>query len=189
MFGLVDESGRVTSAGRHAMPPPAAGQDYWMAFPVVTTPGEYRLRFAVSDANGNVGSVEHRVAAHLARFGSLSASDLFTTWIGAQGEPRFLALDTLPAAATMVQAWIELYPDAGTEAGSAATVHFTVMRDGETNPVLDRDVAPTANQATLTAAIDIPGALFEPGEYTIRATISQAGAVVGAVSSTFRRDK
>ena len=68
MFAIVDQAGKVVNAGRQPVPAAPAGEDYQLAFPIGVAPGAYRLRFAVADAAGNIGSVEQSVDARLARW-------------------------------------------------------------------------------------------------------------------------
>jgi len=52
--------------------------DYLLSFAVPVTPGRYRVRFAVADAAGAVGSLETEVAARLHQVGPFVTSDLLT---------------------------------------------------------------------------------------------------------------
>ncbi len=56
VFGLVDETGALKSVPR--APERLAGGNYRLEFLVPVVPGKYRLRFAVADATGAVGSIE-----------------------------------------------------------------------------------------------------------------------------------
>ncbi len=103
MYALVDGAGKVVKAGRQAVPAALAGDDYQLAFPIPLAAGAYRLRFAVADALGNIGSIEHGVEARLPHLGAVSVSDLFTTWVGTDGVRRLLALETLPDDAGIPQ--------------------------------------------------------------------------------------
>lgn len=155
MFAIVDGPGKVVQSGWREIAPVATGEDYRIAFAVPLTAGSYRLRFAVADANGNIGSVQRPVDAVLHRFGPLLASDLLATWTGADGASRFLALDLLPAAAATLRATVELYPD-DLGASSSISVRFTLLRNDDTMPMTVRDVTPVANGGVLTAAARCP---------------------------------
>ena len=87
MFAILDQAGKMVTAGRQPVEAALAGEDYQLSFPIVLEPGAYRLRFAVADAAGNIGSVEQSVDARLPKLGAVTVSDLVTTWIDPP-EPR-----------------------------------------------------------------------------------------------------
>jgi hypothetical protein len=187
MYALVDDAGRITQAGRREVPAPAAGEDYRLAFPVPIDAGKYRLRFAVADARSSVGSVEHAVTAGLTHIGAFSASDLFTTWAGIDGVPRFLALERLPEGAETLQASLELYPDDGTRPVPDVVVRIVVTLVGRETSIFEREVAPEVAGTTRTATVELPVGQLNAGTYSIRATVVEAGVVTGAVSTVFRK--
>jgi VWFA-related protein len=184
MFAIVDQAGKVVNAGKQAVQSAPPGEDYQLAFPIGITPGSYRLRFAVADAAGNIGSVEQGVDARLPRLGAVSVSDLVTTWNDADGKRRFLALETVPAAATSVRAFLELYPEGGTP---ALEVRFFVLKAGESTSVLEETRTPLPDGTALAAAIDIPVGTLGSGSYTLRATVIEGGVETGTVTTSFRK--
>ncbi len=189
MFALVDESGKIVQEGRKQVPPAAAGspaQDYQLALPVPLAPGTYRLRFAVADVAGNIGSVEQPIKATLPHFGRCTVSELFTTWSGADDVSRFLALETLPDSAETLRMSIEIYPD---DPGAAldVIVKLALIPAGASDPILEREILPAGDGATRSASASLPTGQLAPGAYTIRATIVEGGAVTGTVSSTIRK--
>jgi VWFA-related protein len=186
MFALVDAAGKVVNAGRQAVPSAPAGEDYQLAFPIPAAAGAYRLRFAVADAAGNIGSVEQAVDAKLAHLGALSVSDLVTTWYGTDGGRRLLALETLPDTAESVRVFLELYPDAPAGPASLGVV-FALLRDGESAPLEEHDVNPAPDGPALSAGIDLPVSALAPGGYIIRATILENGRATGTVSTHVRK--
>ncbi len=186
MFALVNEKGQIVQAGQPSVTQTAAGDDYRVAFGVPLVAGSYRLRFSVADANGNIGSVEHGVASRLARFGRVSASDLFVTWTGANNKRQFLALETVPDAAETLWASIELYPDTP-EPPPDVRVRFQLIRVGETAPDIERDVTPVRDGTLLSASVEIPVAGLDAGSYTIRATILESGTPTGTISTGIRK--
>jgi VWFA-related protein len=189
MYALVNESGKTLQQARREIPPGAPNADYQLAFPVRLEPGNYRLRFAVADANGNVGSLEHRVVANLAHMGAFSVSEFFMTWAGADGAPRFLALETLPGSAQTFRATLELYPDNAAAPPADVTVRLAVLRAGEDTPLVEHDLTPVANAgaAGLVVSAEMPVEMLEPGTYTVRATLLESGAVMGTVTSAIRK--
>ncbi len=187
MFALVNEAGQVKQAGRRQVPAPPAGEDYQLAFPVPIEAGRYRLRFAVADAKNNLGSVEHAVTAGLAHFGAFAVSDLFTMWSGADRQPRFIALERLPAGAETIGASLELYPDDAGAAVPDVTVHFAMLPVGSDTPALERDVTPEVVGTVRSAIAELPVDDLQEGVYTIRATVIEAGRATGTVTTTIRK--
>ena len=186
MFALVNETGRVVQAGRPAVTQGAPGDDHRVAFGVPLVPGNYRLRFSIADANGNIGSVEHNVTARLARFGRVAVSDLFVTWSGDDGRRQFLALEKVPEASSTLWAALELYPDTP-ESAPDLSVRFVLIRVGETAPRIEHDMTPVRDGTLLSASLEIPAADLLPGSYTLRATVLDGGSPAGSISVGLRR--
>jgi hypothetical protein len=186
MYALVNASGQAVRAGKQTLATPADGGAFQLAFPIVASPGVYRLRFAVADAAGNIGSVEHALDARLPQLGAVSVSDLVTTWTDADGARRFLALETVPPAATTLRAFLELYPDVPTVTPSLV-VRFTLTAADGGSAVLERDVTPAPDGNALAAGLDLPVTNLAPGGYTLRATIMESGKAIGTVTTSFRK--
>lgn len=187
MYGLVDDFGQITQERRKDVPEPTAGEDYALAFPVPIGAGSHRLRFVVADAKGNVGSVEHGVTVRLAHIGAFSVSDLFTTWFGPDGQPRFLALERLPGRALMIGATLELYPDNATGPVPDVVVRFAVSMPGQDTPLVERSITPDIVGTTRAATAELPVDDLQPGTYTIRAEVVEAGVITGTVTTTIRK--
>jgi VWFA-related protein len=186
MFAVVDQAGKIVNAGRQPVPSAMAGEDYQLAFPIGVAPGAYRLRFAVADAAGNIGSVEQSVDARLPKLGSVTVSDLVITWIDADGKRRFLALETVPAAAASMRAFLELYRESSGIA-PAIEVRFAVFKAGESAAVLEETRTPLPEGTALAAGIDILVGTLGSGDYTLRATVVEAGVETGTVTTSFRK--
>lgn len=187
MFALVDETGKIVKEAHARVPRPAPGADYFLAFPIPLEPGGYRLRFAVGDATGNVGAVEHQVAGRLTKTGAYSASELLTSWTDASGAARLLALDTLPDEAVSCVIALELYPDDPSVSGADVTVQLALFPIGEQTPIIVRTLKPTRNGSTLSAAADIPARALGAGTYLVRATVMQGGEAKGSVDTSVRK--
>jgi VWFA-related protein len=187
MFGIIDEAGKMVQSGRKELPEPAAGEDYHLALPVLLAEGSYRVRFAASDAHGNVGAIEQSVTVRLEHKGSFSVSDLFTTWTDVGGTPKLLAFETLPAAATKLRVSLELYPDTPTASADDLTIRLAVMRAGDDHPPIETNLTPTRTGTGLSVSSDIDPSALEPGTYTVRATILEAGVVTGTVTTSIRK--
>ncbi|HEY6356613.1 MAG TPA: hypothetical protein VIX35_00130, partial [Vicinamibacterales bacterium] len=126
MFGLVDTAGKLRS-GRKAIEAPTSGSDYRVTLSLPAAQGTYRLRFAVADANGHVGSIDVPVTAQLARVGPFFVSDVMTSWSGADGRPQFLALEEVPAAATSLGTFLELYAPPGAPMPSDVRIDWSLV--------------------------------------------------------------
>jgi VWFA-related protein len=184
MFGLIDPIG-VAQSGKKSLDQPAAGQDYHATLNVPVASGNYKMRLAVADATGAVGSVETKVRAVLAPMGPFLASDLLTGWSAGSGPTQFLALERLPAAATRMFSVIELYPNGSTAPPSDVRVTFSILTPDGT-PVDDHDAIPTSVEGVLRAEAPFDLQMIPAGAYTIRATVKVAGAAVGTASTTVR---
>jgi hypothetical protein len=187
MFSVINDQGRTVDAGRHVIGPAGSSATYRVAFPVSLTPGDYRLRFAVADARGSIGSIEHPIAARLTRFGTISVSDLLVGWSDSHGQARFLALERLPPESTSLRASLELYPDGPSESPVSLEIRFSLLRAGTPTAVLEQTVKPPGNARIVTAAAEISTSTLQPGTYTIRATILEAGKPIGSVTATFTK--
>jgi hypothetical protein len=185
MYGLVNDAGQVTQAGRRDVPAPQPGEDYQLAFPVPIETGKYRLRFVVADAKNNIGSVEHGVTAGLAHFGAFTVSDLFTMWAGADGQPKFLALERLPEGAKTIGASLELYPDNAN--APDAIVRFTLTAPGSETALVEREITPALMGTTRQAIAELPVDDLQPGAYVVHATVVEAGVVTGTVTAMLRK--
>ncbi len=181
-FALVNQKGLVQS-GRTTMTAPTAAGDYRATLSLPVSAGAYRLRFAIADGDQKVGSVDTNVTAQLNSVGPFLASDLMTTWGGADSTPQFLVLDRLPGSATQLLASLELYPGTGTSMPSDVRVHLTLMSTDGTS-VAEREVTPSAAGGGVRALASLPLQGIAPGTYTLRATVLTSGAPVGSVDAT-----
>jgi VWFA-related protein len=184
MFGLVDPIG-VAQSGKRQIDVPAAGKDYRVTLAVPVAMGNYKMRLAVADATGAVGSVETKVRAVLAPMGPVLASDLLTGWSGDSGPTEFLALEQLPAAATKMYDVLELYSNGKDPLPADVRVNFTILTPDGT-PVDDRDSIPRNVNGVLRAEAPFELQMIPAGAYTVRATVKVAGADVGTATTTVR---
>jgi hypothetical protein len=187
MFSVVNAGGQTVQMGRKELPAAAPGEDHRIALPLPVPPGRYQLRFAVADGKGNIGSVEHPVNAGLPQVGRFQVSDLFTSWVGPDGRSRFLALEMLPPGAEMLRATLELYQRDQDTPASDPTVLIDVVPAGADRPVLEREVVPARDGTALVASAEFPISHLDAGPYTIRATIREAGTLIGTVTSVVRK--
>jgi hypothetical protein len=167
VFAVGDKTGFVKS-GRAVIPAPTAGGDYRASLSLPVPPGDYRVRFAVSDSDDHVGSVQTNVTAALNHVGPFLASDLLTGWSGADHTPQFLALERVPAGATHLLSSLELYSATADPLPADLSVRFALVSADEAvgrgeRVAVDGDgIAP--RRRPVSAAIPVGSALHAPRE-------------------------
>jgi VWFA-related protein len=181
-IGMIDNRGTLTQ-GTQTLDA-AAGHRHTVAMPV--TPGAYRLRVAVEDADGNVGSVSAPVDARLIRIGPMNASDLLTWRKDPSGRTQMLALDQMPDGLQTLSAGVELYAIAGESVPDDLTVRLSIIPAGASTPAAEIDVTPRPDGGVLRAQAALPLAALPPGAYLIRATVLANGQRLGDVSTTIK---
>jgi VWFA-related protein len=186
VFGVVDEAGKIRS-GRRVIEAPPDGEAYGLTFSVPVTAGPYRLRFAVADASGRVGAVEKAVRADFTAMGPLAAGDLQTSWADAseKEQAEFPSPEDLPAAATTLNASLELYQVAGQAVPRDVLVKVAFGPAGQP-PAIERIVAPANDNGTWRADAQFPLERVPPGAYSIQATVLVDGKVVGTCSTSVK---
>ena len=185
-FGIVNDTGELRTGTTH-LAAPADGSNYRFTFPLPVAAGKYQLRFGVTDATGSIGSIDTPVDAHLYPMGLLSASDVLTWWIDAAGKMQFLALDEVPAGVTTLDAGLELYPQAGAPFPENLSVKMSLIRNGTRAVVLERDATPLASADLFRVETQLPLAGVAPGSYTLRATVTVDGKVVGVTAAVIKK--
>lgn len=186
MFGLVNEASRngEMSSGQRPVASPTPGEPFLISFSLPVTAGSYQLRFAAADAEGAVGALTLPVKAELATIGPFHASDLLTAWVDAQGRPQLFTLDTLPKAATSMQASVELYPVSGTLPDEEVFVQWTLTKAGDAFPLDDREVTAERLPTSLRAATEFLFDGFGSGTFTIRGRIRMGDTDLGTIQTT-----
>jgi hypothetical protein len=186
-FGLVDDKGELRQGSRQ-LPVPAANADYRLTFPMPVAPGKYSLRFAVTDADGSVGSLETPIDARLAAMGTLNASDVLTWWVDSAGKAQFLALDQIPAGVANLGAGIELYPQPGTNFPDDVKVTLALVPAGKAEPVIRQEVTPLVGDNMLRAETLLQLAEVPAGSYVLKATVTAAGKTLGEASAVIKKN-
>jgi len=195
MFGLVkdgDALGAMTS-GRREIAPPVGGGPFVLSLSLPVTQGSYKLRLAVADAAEALGALEVPVEAVLNTMGPLAASDLMTAWVDAKGQPHLFAFEDLPAAATSLQAILELYAPPGGAAGvldalkNDVQVEITLTKLGETDAIEERTVVPQFAGGVLRAIAEFPLDGLTAGTYRLRARVETGGKTAGSIIATVRK--
>ena len=195
MFGLVKDGDAlgVMTSGRREIVAPVGGGPFLLSLSVPVTSGSYRLRLAVADATGALGALDVPVEATLNTMGPLAASDLMTAWVDARGQPHLFALEDLPAAATSLQAMLELYAPPGGAAGvldaikGDVQVEITMTKVGDTDPIEERSVVPQFAGGVLRATAEFPIDTLASGTYRLRARVETGGQVAGSTIATVRK--
>ena len=135
----------------------------------------------------NVGSVESVVVARLPKIGPFTASDLMTSWAGADGVMQSLVIEELPASAALLNTSIDLYVAPGAAPPASTALQFDLIASGQQAPLLSRRVAPDAVAGVLRAGAQFSVDALPPGIYTVRATVFAAGSAPGSISAMIRK--
>ena len=186
MFTLVNEAGQAVQAGKKSATQTTATDDYRVAIGIPIDPGAYRLRVAVADAAGNIGSVETSLDATLKKLGRFTVSELFLTWSGADATPRFLALETIPADAAILRVALELYPDES-ETQADVSVRFDLVLAGASTVALSEEAQAVRDGTLLSAGVDAAVKELAAGVYTVKATILESGREIGVATTVIRK--
>jgi VWFA-related protein len=132
-------------------------------------PGQYRLRVAVRDGDGRIGTIERGIEARWMKAGLAETTGLVLyrlgTTAGSQPEPLFDAV----AVGDRVVAQMAL----GVRTGDVPTrVLLELTKGGEAAPLLTKNATTGKTPAGVTLAQDVlPATLLTPGRYTLAATI------------------
>jgi VWFA-related protein len=170
LFAATDDSNRVIARGTLTLLQLAPGDDHRVSAVVPIPPGPYRIRVAVADASGEAGSAEQSGTARLSRLRSSTVSDLLVSWVGDDGKARFVAMETVPAGARMLQAALEFYAT-GEPAGTK--VMIALLRDGVSTPFAEVQPSTIKTAFGWRLGVSVPLAALEAGVYTVRATIAE----------------
>lgn len=185
-FAVVEQGGRVQRSGSVNVSSAGAEPEHRTSFAVEVSAGEFRLRVAVIDGVGAVGTVELPVRARLTPVGRFFVSDLQTFFVDDQGRQKFLALERVPEQATYVGAALELY-GAGIENETPPTIRLDVIPIGTNVAAATQSIQAIATGRLLRADTRVKLEGLSPGTYSLRATVLENGAAVGTVSTTMKK--
>jgi len=185
MYGLIDADGRMTS-GRRELPAPAGGQPFTVSFVLPVRAGDYKLRFAAADPDGNMGSIELPLEASLTTVGPFISSDILAAWVDGRGQAHLLILEALPAGTTSLRTSLELYPSGTTAPSGDVTVAWTLTKAGETFAEDEREVIAQPAGDVRRAGVEFATDMLEPGAYTVRATIRMGDTILGTLLKTIQ---
>jgi hypothetical protein len=184
IFALLNDSGHVVQSGTRDLTG-EGGQDYQLTFGVPVNAGDYKVRVAVADAKGAIGSVELPVAAQLTRVGQVQLSDLVLTAIDPTGGQHLLPKDTLPAGTRALQAVLECYPDPA--APQSLHGHITMTADGAATPIVDDDVETELRDGRVMLSAKFSMMSIPAGNYLVTTSVTAAGKVVGSATARLRK--
>ncbi len=184
--GVLDPSGSLKQ-GTQTIQAPEGGTGYRLTVPLPVPEGTYRVRLAVEDADGSVGSVDTEVSARLNPMGPVNASDLLTWWKDASGRPQFVGLDDMPVGVANLSAGVELYRIADVAVPADLSVRLSILEAGAATPVAEVDITPHAEGDVLRAEARLPLGSLASGSYVLRATVSSGGQRLGEVSTTINK--
>jgi VWFA-related protein len=146
------------------------------------TKGNYRLRFAATDAAGHRGTADCEVAAELVSAGTMKLSDLV---LGLSREGRFmprLQFGSEPVAL----AYLDMY---GGQAGQKIVVMIEVSTtlNGPAFLAVQPAVDATSEPDRFNVTAAIPLGALPAGDYVIRALVNLEGQPEGRVVRTLRK--
>jgi VWFA-related protein len=153
---------------------------------MIVEPGTYRLRVALADSEGRVGSVEREVAAFHVDGSALAVGDLLLGSMPGGDGSIAPAVEPFLAAEPMA-ALLEAYVPAGTPP-TALTGSLDVVREEGDKPIMSlpmRAVQGRGDDIVALQAMVSTGAL-PPGRYLARATLREGGAARGHLVRPFR---
>jgi hypothetical protein len=181
-IGVLDERGALKQ-GTRTLQRPEGRTDYRETVTMPVAIGIHRVRVAVEDAAGAVGSVNTEVDARLHTVGPFNTSDLLTWRKDVSGRPQLLALAEIPAGLASLSAGLELYPIAGQTVPTDLKVRLSILAAGNSTPVAEVDLTPKIDGDVRRAEAALPVANLPPGAYLLRATVRGDGQKLGEVST------
>ena len=178
-FTISDASGKMQPVvgGKQRLRPRAAGPAGAVSFTTEMSlaPGRYSLRFAVIDAAGRAGSVDHVLTVGLAGGPHVLVSDLLLMEPLAAGEERLDIITDGVVRADAVDGYVEVVPTAPLV--PVPDVTFTVSGASGGEPLVSAPglvVRPPASvHWSATARLDL--GVLDPGDYVVTAVVSLDG--------------
>lgn len=164
---LYDDEGRpVANSGRTIEV--ARGQPGPLLAALAVRPGRYRLRVAVRDTEGRIGTLERGVEARWVPAGPAETTGLVLfRQRGAGAAPEPLLEEV--SAADQVVAQLAL---GARDAGPLPAIEIAITTDGSEEPLLTRRARVAQTDAGVTLARDVLSmSLLPPGRYVISASV------------------
>jgi hypothetical protein len=176
-MALVDARGRLTKQWTADREELRSGQ-LVTAFPAL--PGAYRLRVAAIDREGRHGTVEYPFIAELTSAGSLKLSAIALGIANSNGfEPRMI-FGTEPIAV----AYLEMY---GRSPAPAVRLELAQSNDGPALVSVPARLSETDDPERRIAVGALPLTGLFPGDYLVRAVVTNDGRPIGRAMRTLRK--
>ena len=154
-----------------------------VAAALTVAPGKYRMRVAATDANGKGGTTDYDILVELPDAPPLQTSHMLLG-VGQGGFAPKLAFTAADAAAI---GFIELY---GVSKDAKVDASFEIVKaNGEVLGTGQGTVGAGKGEDARIAYGGFGIATLEPGDYTMRATITVDGKQAGVASRTLRKLK
>jgi hypothetical protein len=180
IVGLFDEKGTLRAQWT-AKPDELQGAPVAAALTVV--PGKYRMRVAATDSTGKGGTTDYDLLVNLPEASPLQTSHMLLG-VGQGGFAPKLAFTAADAAAI---GFIELY---GVSKDAKVDASFEIIKaDGEVLGTGQGTVGAGKGEDARIAYGGFGIATLEPGDYTMRATITVDGKQAGVATRTLRKLK
>jgi hypothetical protein len=177
--GLFDEKGSLKA--QWTAQPNELGRAPVIAA-LTAAPGNYRMRVAASDASGKGGTTDYDLPVRLVDAAPLMTSDMLLG-VGQGGFAPKLAFTSSDAAAI---GYVEIY---GVQKDAKLEVTFEVVNGTEVMGSGQGTIAPGPGDDARIAYGGFGLATLEPGDYTMRATITIDGKPAGTATRTLRKLK
>jgi hypothetical protein len=151
--------------------------------------GNYAIRFGAAASDGALGTIELPLAVKLHTMGPFTTSDVLTYFVGDVSQKALLFSTDEPPAVTekaTYHASIELYPT-GPMPSEPPVINWTVVREGETRPVVDEDSEGRVGASFFRSDLELPFDTLAPGTYIVRATLIVGDKPAGTAAATIRK--
>lgn len=186
-FALLDGRGHIVESGMHrrTIGPSRAGEPGPLVYvgAVTTPPGDYTLRLAVVDGQGQVGSIDRPVRARVMPAGPLRLGDLIVAerGVGALVPPAIPRIGR-----EGLTAFLEIYGESESDL-DAAQISIELAESPEAPPLVSSPAQFTDQREPRrrTALASVSAALVPPGRYIARASATVSGRAVGSVTRAF----
>jgi hypothetical protein len=180
IVGLFDEKGTLRAQWTAK---PDELQRAPVAAALTVAPGKYRMRVAATDSSGKGGTTDYDLLVNLPEASPLQTSHMLLG-VGQGGFAPKLAFTAADAAAI---GFIELY---GVSKDAKVDASFEIIKsDGEVLGTGQGTVGPGKGEDARIAYGGFGIATLEPGDYTMRATITVDGKQAGVATRTLRKLK
>jgi VWFA-related protein len=178
----------VSDVQNRKLPLIGTGNDTSLAYVETAslTPGRYLLRLAAVDEAERVGSVEQVIDALLVGGEVGAMSDLLLV------DPARIVKETFAPVADgrmtgdAVEAFVEIYPNAGRTVGSVA---FDISDTPGGPSIASTVVTPEKGKDRLTAGVNMDVRALPPGTYMLNVRLLEGERLLGRTSRPFRLDR